>query len=126
MTTPSQGPYWIDDLKEKQEGYRYGQADARDVIVEHEGRSLRLLIPELVPSTAVRVVAATEDLLFLLGEQLDEQDIEGEITEGGDGVLMVARRLAGSDDTYCLSVWHCLFPETLQYLETGEDVEPRG
>jgi hypothetical protein len=106
-------PYWIDVLGRKHEGYPFGDADARTVTVEHEGRTLRLLMPEYTPLTAVRATATSGDLLFLLGEQLDEED-EDDIIEGGDGIAMVARRQTGSDDTYSLFVCHVLFPQTLQ------------
>jgi hypothetical protein len=77
-------------------------------------------VPETVPLTAVRVVAFASDLLFLMGEQLGEEDEDGWIIEGGDGIVMVARRHLKRDDTYWLLVWHCLYPEALRYLESPE------
>ena len=114
MSTQSPKRYWIDDLGRKHEAYHYDDAGARIVTVEHEGRSLRLLVPESVPLTAIRVTASVGDLLFLIGEQLDEEDEDGYVIEGGDGVVMVARRHPEKDDTFWLFVWHNVFPETLR------------
>ena len=115
MPTAHPKPYWIDDLERKQEGYHYGDPDALPVTIQHEGRSLRLLMPKAVAPTAVRVTASAGDLLFLMGERLDEDGVDGSIIEGGDGVVMIARKHPELDDTYWLLVWHELFPETLQY-----------
>jgi hypothetical protein len=76
-------------------------------------------VPELTVPTAVRVAAAAEDLLFLIGERLVQEDEE---IEEGYGAMMIARRLPNSKDTYWLLVWHSLFPETMRYsgcLEWG-------
>ncbi len=116
MPVPSQKPYWVDELSRKHEGYGYGDSNARTITVEHEGRSLQLLMPEYALPTEVKSVASSGDLLFLMGRQLDEEDEDGEIIEGGDGVLMVARRHADRDDTYWLAVWHNLFPQTLHRI----------
>jgi hypothetical protein len=48
--------------------------------------------------------------LFLLGELLEEEDEDGTVIEGGDGVVMVARKHERLENTYWLAVWHCLFP----------------
>jgi hypothetical protein len=116
-------PFWIDLHDGRQEGYRYGETHARSLTFEYEGRSIRLICPELTAPSAVRVVAAKEVLLILLGE-LVAQDDEDEDAEEGYGAVMVARRLPHSNDTYWLLVWHLLFPETLEYsgcLERGSE-----
>lgn len=112
-------PYWVDDLRRKHEAYWYGDSRARAVTVEHEGRSLEILTPEFVPRTAIRVTASAGDLLFLVGMTLDEEDEDEdeEIIKGGDGVVIVARKLPERIDTYFVSVWHILYPETLRSLE---------
>jgi len=98
MPTPSRKPYWVDELKHTHEGYPYGDSDSRTLEVEHEGRFLQLLMPKYMPPVTVKVASSTGDLLFLMGEQLGEEE-DGEIIEGGDGVLMVAQRHADRDDT---------------------------
>ncbi len=77
-------------------------------------------MPQHMPPAAVKVAALTGDL-FLIGEQLDEEDEEdGDIIQGGDGIAMIARRHADREDTYWLCVWHNLFPQTLRRLESEE------
>jgi hypothetical protein len=111
MTIRSPEPYCVDELKRKHEGYPYDDSDTRVVAVEHKGRSFRLLMPDHMPPIDIKVTATAGDLLFLLGEQLDEEDEDGIVIEGGDGIVMVARRHPNLGDTYWLAVWHCLFPE---------------
>src|SRR4051794_6107491 len=112
MPVQSPEPYWIDELRRKHESNIYGDADARATTIEYEGRSLRLLMPDYTPPTAVRVVASSGDLLFIVGEQLDKVGEGGVVIEGGDGVVMVARRHAERDGTYWVFVCHSLFPES--------------
>ena len=120
MTIHSPQPYWLDELMRKHEGYPYDDSDARTITVMHEERALRLLIPDDLPPIDVKEMASTGDLLFLLGEQRDEEDEDGTVIEGGDGVLMVARRQEGSDSTYWLAVWHRVFPEAARRLGEKE------
>jgi len=110
MRSPAPKPYWIDELTRKHEGYAYGDSKAHVRTIEHEGRSLRLLVPEYTPPIDLKVTASVGELLFLLGEQREEEDEDGTVIEGGDGVVMVARRHESLDDTYWLAVWHRLFP----------------
>jgi hypothetical protein len=117
---PKSKPFWIDESGEKQEGYFYGESRAQVLSVEHAGRALRILMPEFVRPTAVKVTASAGDFLFLLGEELDEEDLDGDIIEGEDGIVMVARRHRERDDTYYLIVWHGLFPQTLVALGLRE------
>src|SRR5690348_5973677 len=120
MTIRSPKAYWVDELMRKHEGYPYDDSDARALTVEHEGRFLRLLMPDCMPPIDVRVMASTGDLLFLLGEQRDEADEDGIVIEGGDSVLMVGRRHPSLDATYWLAVWHSLFPEAARRLAGKE------
>ncbi len=119
MPSQSLKPYWIDEQDGSQEGYHYGETYAKALVFEYDGRSIRLILPELTAPTAVRVAAAAEDLLFLIGERLVQEDEE---IEEGYGAMMIARRLPNSKDTYWLLVWHSLFPETMRFsgcLEWG-------
>ena len=121
MPIASHKPYWVDELRREHEGYPYDDSSSRTLAVEHEGRSLRLLMPRYMPPTAVKVAASTGDLLFLMGEQFDEEDEEdGDLIQGGDGIAMIARRHPDRDDTYWLCVWHNLFPQTLRRLDSEE------
>lgn len=106
-------PFWIDESAEKQEGYFYGEENTRVLALEYEGRSIWLLMPECLAPTEVKVTAVTGDLLFLLGVQRDEEDVNGDIIDGGYGVVMVARRHPEREGVYSLFVWHALFEETL-------------
>jgi hypothetical protein len=62
--------------------------------------------------------------LFLVGETLDEEGEDGEIIEGGYGVMIVARAIQEREDTYCVSIWHELYPETLQRFGPIPDGPP--
>ncbi len=110
-------PYWVDDLGRKHEWYPYEDADAQNITVEHQGRSIRVVIPPYAPPVRVRQRASSGEFLFLIGEQLSRQVEGGRIIEGGDGVLMVARRCQGEEDAYWVFVWHNLFAPALRYLE---------
>lgn len=70
-------------------------------------------MPKYTPPIEVRRVVLAGDLIFVVAESLDEDDEDGEIIEGGDGVLIVAKRLKDSGDTFWAGVCHELFPETL-------------
>lgn len=112
-------PYWVDDGQwRRHEAYSYGDEGARVLDVEHDGRTLRVLFPETVPPTSVRKTALSpsDDLLFLVGEEEDDEDIEGDVIEGGEAVAMIARRHAGREDTYWILAYHNLYPETLDPL----------
>jgi hypothetical protein len=49
MANRAPKPYWIDELMRKHEGYAYEDAEAHILTIEHEGRSLRLLVPRYMP-----------------------------------------------------------------------------
>jgi hypothetical protein len=65
----------------KHEGYAYEDAEAHILTIEHEGRPPRLLVPESMPPIDVKVTASVGDLLFLLGEQREEEDEDGTVIE---------------------------------------------
>ena len=110
-------PYWVDELDRKHEAYRYGDSRAQAVTVEHEGRALQVLMPEYAPPTTLKVTASAGDFLFLLGETVDKEEEDGETIEGGEGVMMAARKHPERDGTYYVFVWHNLYPKTLRCLE---------
>lgn len=109
-------PYWVDDLQRKHEAYWYGDSSARTVTVKHEGRTLHVLIPYSVPLVSVVVIASSGEVLTLLGKTLDEEEENGRVVEGGDGVLIVARKHSERVDTYWAFVWHNIYLETLRCL----------
>jgi hypothetical protein len=115
MPTDASKPYWIDEFDGRHEGYTYDDSRTRILKFEHEGRSLELVMPETLRTTSVKVTASVGNLLFLIGEQSDDEDEESEFEEGF-GVVMVARRHQQSDNTYWLAVWHDIWPETLELL----------
>jgi hypothetical protein len=120
-------PYWIDDYQgSRHEAYSYGDLDSHVLSVEHDGRSLRLLFPETVPPTAIRMTAVSPsgDLLFLVGEELDDEDYEGGVIEGGDAVSMIARRHPTRENTYWILARHNLYPELLDHLEEPPNGKP--
>jgi hypothetical protein len=120
MPDQSRKPYWVDELGRKHEGFPYGDSDTEVVSVKVQGQLLRLLVPKYTPPVEVTATASSGDLLFLIGKQLDKECEDGYVIEGGDGILMVARREKELDNTYWLAVCHNLFPQALQCLVTAE------
>jgi hypothetical protein len=120
VATRPVAPYWIDELGRKHEGSVYSDSDARAMTLEHEGHPVRLLMPAYTPPMDIRVTASAGDLLFLLGERLDEEDEDETIIPGGDGIVLVAGRHKSLSGTYWLAIWHCLYPEAARRLVEGE------
>jgi len=116
MPTQPPLPYWIDDLREKHECYPYGGTDVRTIAVPHFGRNLRVVLPDHLPPFGIRVVGSAGNLLFLIGEQLDEKEEDRVVHEGGDGVLMVARKDRDQEDAYWVFIWHRLHTDALQFV----------
>ena len=78
-------------------------------------------MPSYTPPMDIRVTASAGDLLFLLGEQLDEEDEDETVIPGGEGIVMVARRHKSLSGTYWLAgLVHRLFPEAARRLVEGE------
>ncbi|MGC8640844.1 MAG: hypothetical protein ACP5XB_13325 [Isosphaeraceae bacterium] len=123
MPAQSQAPYWIDDLGRKHEGWPYDESNAETISIKHEGQALRLIVPTSTPPVDVMVTAQCGELLFLIGTQLAQECEDGYIIEGGDGILMVARRHPEKDDTYWLIVRHDLFESTLRRLTPDSRVD---
>ena len=70
--------------------------------------------PTVVWKTAL---SPSGDLLFLVGEEEDDEDIEGNVIEGGEGVAMIAKRHIEREDTYWILAYHNLYAETLDHFE---------
>jgi hypothetical protein len=113
---PKSKQYWVDELDRKHEGSPFDDSDAEVVTIQHEGQPLRLIVRQYTPPVEVKVTASCGDMLFLLGKQLDEETDDGHIIEGGDGILMVARRHEKLESTYWVAVCHNIFPEALRRL----------
>ncbi len=110
-------PFYLDVLTRKHEAYPYDDSEVSVVRVEHEGRSIDLLVPKYRLPASFHVRSLGGNVLFLIGKQLDFEDEDGRIIEGGDGVLVVALRVEGRGETYAALVWHNLFDWTIQHLE---------
>jgi hypothetical protein len=94
---------WIDCLSEKHECWSYDNPAV--VEVPHNGRVLRVLMPDYLTDIRPRVTAESGELLFLLGKQ--SRSWEGKPL----GVFVIARRQEG--DTFAAVVWHELYPWAL-------------
>jgi hypothetical protein len=112
----SPNPYWIDELDRKHEGGPYGDSDSEVRLIEHEGRTGRLIVEEYTPPFRVIRLATTGDLLFLLCQQLDYTCEDGKVIKGGDGLLLVARKHPEREGTYWLAVRHWVFDEAFRGL----------
>jgi hypothetical protein len=110
MTVPRK-PHWVDCLFEKHECWGYD--DPVTLEVEHQGRKLRILLPEWLRAVHVKVVAEAPSLLFLLGRQ------ELKFDDRWMGVFLIARQQAG--DTFEVGVWHELYPYALTYFGLPEE-----
>ena len=117
MTDRLAKPFYLDVLTRKHEAYPYDESESSVVEVDHQGRTIRLIVSEYRLPASFRVSAIEGDVLFLIGKQLDFQDEDGRVIEGGDGVLVVALRVEGRTDTYWALVWHSLFDWTIEHLE---------
>ena len=109
--------FYLDVLTRKHEAFPYDESESNAVEVEHQGRTICLLVPEYRLPASFRVGAIEGDVLFLLGKQLDFEEEDGDVIEGGDGVLVVALRVEDRDDTYAALVWHNLYDLTIEHFE---------
>src|SRR5262249_56293033 len=75
------------------------------VEIPHNGRVLRVLMPDYLTKIQPRVTAESGQLLFLLGKQ--SREWQGRPL----GVFVVARQQ--QDDTYAAVIWHELYPWAL-------------
>ena len=99
MTDRPAEPFYLDVLTRKHEAYPYDESESSIVEVEHQGRTLRFIVSEYRLPASFRVSAIEGDVLFLIGKQLDFEDEDGDVIEGGDGVLVVALRVKDRDET---------------------------
>ena len=84
----------------------------RPLDLVHEGRSLRVSIPDNLRSPErleIRATLVSDDLAVLIGRHSTPADDPDE-----RGVLMVAKRADGGE--YVVHVWHELYPWALDYL----------
>ena len=109
---------WMDRLGRKHEFFTYNDDEFRSLNVEHEGRTLRVLLPSNVPPLALKVVASTNEVVFVIGEEQAWENEDGTRIERGDGVLLVARKDRFENESYRVFVWHFLFPQALRCLES--------
>jgi len=125
MSQGQTGRHWLDRLDRKHEFYGYDEADSLAISVEHRGRSLQVMMPPWLPPARIKALAVEGSLLFLIAESVDQADEYGEILEGGDGLLIVAKALEASDpsDRFAVVVAHCLYPQALErFAFSGDDL----
>ena len=101
---------WLDVLSRKHE-CGPSLSPYRSIELDHEGRNLRVSIPDNLDSPErleIRATLVSDDLAVLIGRHSTEDDPEGR------GVLMVARPNDAGE--YVVHVWHELYPWALDYL----------
>jgi hypothetical protein len=99
-------PYWVDHLAEKHECFSYG--DAKTIAVEHNGRNLRVIVPEEAEDLIPLAVGEAGGLLTVVGRL--EKNWNGRPL----GILLVAKKRA--EDEYEVGVWHELYPWALRHF----------
>lgn len=80
--------------------HKYLCTTPRMVELEHDGRTIRLLVPEDHPSCDFLVMAAADEWLFLIGRQRPTSE------DGWNyaGAIVVARHR--DEDVYVTELWH--------------------
>ncbi len=116
-------PYWLDELGRKHEYWPYDDSNSTVVAIDHDGRTIDLVMHKYASPFRVISVGFAGDLMFVLAEQLEDTCDDGRTIEGGDGLLITARKHPQRENTYWTAVFHWLFPETLQRL-TNEAPRP--
>src|SRR5438874_1520853 len=104
--TKARKPHWVDCVLEKHECWGYD--DPVELLVEHEGRTLKVIVPEDMERVHVRVMARSEKLLFLMGRT------EEKFNDRYMGVVLIAKHREG--DTYEVGVWHELYPYAQEFF----------
>jgi hypothetical protein len=117
MTTRARERPWLDVLNRKHE-CGPSLCDYRTLNLDHEGRPVRVRIPDqLVNPERLEILATLGSgaLLTLIGYHT---------MEGPDpyerGILMVAR--ADAEGTFVVHVWHELYPWALKHLGLKVDL----
>ena len=122
MPPDIQKPYWVDDQLNLHEAYFYDESerDSRPIPLEVQNRSLNLIAPNYVPDFEIREARVSGEFLFIIGEQLPDEDDEDEdeSEEEPYGILLVAKRCPDRDATFWTLVAHTLYPETLEYMNS--------
>jgi hypothetical protein len=117
MTDVQRDRPWVDVLNRKHE-CGPSLCDYRTLNLTHEGRAVRVQIPdELINPERLEVLATlgSGPLLALISHHTAEGEYPDE-----RGILMVAR--ASSEGTFVVHVRHELFPWVLKHLGLKEDL----
>jgi hypothetical protein len=116
MAPATQQLYWIDEDLNKHEAYFYGESafDSQPVALNIRGHLLTLIAPLYVPQFEVREARISGEYLFIIGEQLEDE--EDDVDNESYGIILVAKRCPDRDSTYWTLIAHDLYPETLDYM----------
>ncbi len=96
--------------------HKYLCSMSEAIELEHDGRTIRLLVPGDHPPCDFLVTAATDEWLFLIGRQrpTDEDDW------GYAGAILIARKRG--EDLYMTELWHETYGSFL--MRTGLELPP--
>jgi hypothetical protein len=114
MPPTAEKPYWVDDQLNLHEAYFYGESesDSRPLALNVQGRPLTLIAPFYVPDFEIREARLSGEYLFIIGEQLEDEDGDDERY----GIMVVAKRCPDRDTMFWTLIAHTLYPETLEYM----------
>jgi hypothetical protein len=118
MPPTAQKPYWVDDQLNLHEAYFYGESesDSRPIALTVQSRSLTLIAPAYVPEFEIREARLSGEYLFIIGEQLEDEDDDVDGDDESYGIILVAKRCPDRDSTFWTLIAHTLYPETLEYM----------
>jgi hypothetical protein len=113
-------PYWVDEQLNLHEAYFYGESepDSRPIALKVQGRALTLIAPVYIPKFEIREARVSGEYLFILGEQLEDEEEDDDVDEEGYGIILVAKRCPDRDSTFWTLIAHTLYPETLAYMNS--------
>jgi hypothetical protein len=116
MPPTARKPYWVDEDLNLHEAYFYGESasDSRPMALTVKGRSLTLIAPLYVPEFEIREARVSGDYLFIIGEQVEDE--EDDVEDENYGIILVAKRCPDRDMTFWTLIAHTLYPETLEYM----------
>jgi hypothetical protein len=100
MPSSAQKPYWIDESLNLHEAYLYGEStsESRPIALNVRGHSLTLIAPHYVPEFEVREARVGGESLFIIGEQIEDED--DDVDDEAYGIILVAKRCPDRDSTY--------------------------